>query len=216
MRGATNTAPVLPEHLPRREVVHDLTEAEKLCPCCGQPRVCIGEQAAEQLDLGPARFFVLLDRQEDLRLSALRPGRGPGRAAATDRRLAQVGPIPKGLCGPGLLAHVITAKFADHTPLHRLATQLARSGVAVARTTLGDWLRQAADLLEPLYLLMHRRLLLSRVIHGDDTSVKLRVEGSERTAKRAPLGGHRRRRLSVCGVRLHGGLHGSWAGTLLQ
>ncbi len=96
---------------------------------------------------------------------------------------AQVGPIPKGLCGPGLLAHVITAKFADHTPLHRLATQLARSGVAVARTTLGDWLRQAADLLEPLYLLMHRRLLLSRVIHGDDTSVKLRVEGSERTAK---------------------------------
>src|SRR3954470_7700271 len=30
----------LPEQLERREVVHDLTEAEKLCPCCGQPRVC--------------------------------------------------------------------------------------------------------------------------------------------------------------------------------
>src|SRR4051794_35684559 len=39
----------LPEHLPRREVVHDLTEAEKLCPCCGTTRVCIGEQTAEQL-----------------------------------------------------------------------------------------------------------------------------------------------------------------------
>ena len=132
---------------------------------------------------GAGALLRATDRQEDLRLSALRPGRGPGRAAATDRRPAQVGPIPKGLCGPGLLAHVITAKFADHTPLHRLATQLARSGVAVARTTLGDWLRQAADLLEPLYLLMHRRLLLSRVIHGDDTSVELRMEGSERTAK---------------------------------
>src|SRR5262245_48074613 len=32
----------LPEHLERREVVHDLTEAEKLCPCCSRPRVCIG------------------------------------------------------------------------------------------------------------------------------------------------------------------------------
>jgi transposase len=49
----------LPEHLERREVVCDLTEAEKLCPCCGQQRVCIGEQTAEQLDLEPARFFVL-------------------------------------------------------------------------------------------------------------------------------------------------------------
>src|SRR5262245_49223169 len=48
----------LPEHLERRDVVHDLTDAEKLCPCCGWPRACIGEQTAEQLDLEPARFFV--------------------------------------------------------------------------------------------------------------------------------------------------------------
>src|SRR4051794_34990664 len=49
----------LPEHLERREVVHDLTEAEKLCSCCGRPRACIGEQTTEQLDLEPAHFFVL-------------------------------------------------------------------------------------------------------------------------------------------------------------
>src|SRR5262249_20447049 len=47
----------LPEHLERREVVHDLTAAEKLCPGCGQPRAYIGAQTAEQLDLEPARFF---------------------------------------------------------------------------------------------------------------------------------------------------------------
>jgi len=106
----------------------------------------------------------------------------------TEQRLqtagpAQVGPLAKGLCGPGLLAHVITAKFADHAPLHRLAGQLARSGVEIARSTLGDWLAGAADLLEPLYELMHERLLLSRVIHGDDTGVKLRVPGADRTRK---------------------------------
>lgn len=28
----------LPDHLERRDVVHDLTDAEKLCPCCGRPR----------------------------------------------------------------------------------------------------------------------------------------------------------------------------------
>jgi transposase len=173
----------LPEHLERRDVVHDLTEAEKLCPCCGQPRVCIGEQTTEQLDLEPARFFVLRTVRRSYACRRCDPGAVPAERRLQTAGPAQVGPLAKGLCGPGLLAHVIAAKFADHTPLHRLAGQLARSGVAVARATLGDWLSQAAGLLGPLYLLMHRRLLLSRVVHGDDTSVKLRVEGARRTSK---------------------------------
>jgi transposase len=173
----------LPEHLERREVVHDLTEAERLCPCCGQPRVCIGEQTTEQLDLEPARFFVLRTAKKSYACRRCDPASAPAEQRLRTAGPPQVGPIAKGLCGPGLLAHVITAKFADHTPLHRLAGQLARSAVNIARATLGDWLRQAADLLEPLYLLMHQRLLLSRVIHGDDTSVKLRVAGAQRTRK---------------------------------
>src|SRR5436305_4361669 len=154
----------LPEHLERREVVHDLTEAERLCPGCGRPRPPIGTQTAEQLDLEPARFFVLRTVRKSYACRHCDPT-----AVPVDKRLRtagpeQVGPIPKGLCGPGLLAHVLTAKFADHTPLHRLAGQLNRSGVLLARSTLGDWVAQAADLLEPLYRLMHQRLLLSRVI----------------------------------------------------
>jgi transposase len=173
----------LPEHLERREVVHDLSEAEKLCPCCGETRVCIGEQATEQLDLEPAHFFVRRTVKKSYACRRCDPTAVPVEQRLQTAGPAQVGPIAKGLCGPGLLAHVITAKLADHTPLHRLSGQLARSGVRIARATLGDWLRQAADLLEPLYLLMHQRLLLSRVIHGDDTSVKLRLPGAERTSK---------------------------------
>lgn len=90
-----------------------------------------------------------------------------------------VGPIPKGLCGPGLLAHVLTAKFADHIPLHRQVGVIARAGVAVAESTLGDWVRQSADLLTPLYELMHRRVLLSRVIWTDDTRGRYAVPGRD-------------------------------------
>ncbi len=173
----------LPEHLPRRDVVHDLTEAEKLCPCCGRPRACIGVQTAEQLDLEPARFFVLRTLKKSYACQHCDPAAVPAGQRFQTAGPSEVGPLARGLCGPGLLAHVITAKFADHTPLHRLAGQLARSGVEVARSTLGDWLAAAAGLLDPLYQLMHRRLLLSRVIHGDDTSVKLRVAGADRTRK---------------------------------
>src|SRR5262245_32852869 len=173
----------LPEHLERREVVFDLTDAEKLCPCCGQTRVCIGTQTAEQLDLEPAHFFVRRTLKKTYACRHCDPACVPVEQRLQTAGPEQVGPLAKGLCGPGLLAHVITAKFADHTPLHRLAGQLGRSGVTVARSTLGDWLAGAADLLDPLYQLMHRRLLLSRVIHGDDTSVKLRVPGADRTRK---------------------------------
>ena len=173
----------LPDDLPRREVVYDLTEAEQRCPCCGRPRRCIGEQTAEQLDLEPARFFVVRTVKKVYACGHCDPAAVPAELRLQAAGPAQVGPLAKGLCGPGLLAHVVTAKFADHVPLHRLAGQLGRSGVRLAPSTLGDWLAGAAALLEPLYALMHRRLVRSRVIHGDDTGVKLRVAGADRTQK---------------------------------
>ncbi len=173
----------LPAHLERREVVHDLTAAEKLCPCCGRPRACIGEQTAEQLDLEPAKFFVLRTVEKSYACRHCDPTTVPVEQRLATAGPPQVGPIARGLCGPGLLAHVVIAEFADHTPVHRLAGQLARSGVTIATATLGDWLFGASELLTPLYDLMHTRLLLSRVIHGDDTPVKLRVPGCPRTKK---------------------------------
>src|SRR5947209_19755335 len=140
----------LPEHLERRAVVHDLTGAEKLCPCCGRPRARIGEQTAEQFDLEPARFFVLRTVKKSYACRHCDPATVPGEQRLQTAGPAQVGPIAKGLCGPGLLAHVVTAKFADHTPVHRLAGQLARSGVTMASSTLGDWLFRASELLTPL------------------------------------------------------------------
>lgn len=182
-RATPHGRAALPEHLERREVVHDLTDAEKLCPCCGQPRVCIGEQRAEQLDLEPARFFVLRTRKKTYACPRCSPEQVPAEERLRTAGPAEVGPLAKGLCGPGLLAHVLTAKFADHVPVHRLAGQLSRSGVPLTDSTLGDWVAQAADLLQPLYDLLHQRVLLSRVLHGDDTTVKLRVPGADRTRK---------------------------------
>jgi transposase len=173
----------LPEHLERRELIHDLTEAEKLCPCCGQPRVCIGVQTAEQLDLEPAHFFVLRTLKKSYACQHCDPQAVPAQQRLQTAGPTEVGPIARGLCGPGLLAHVITAKFADHVPLFRLAGQLARCGVKIAPSTLGDWTAAAADLLDPLYQLMHQRQLLSRVLHGDDTGVKLRIVNAPKTHK---------------------------------
>ena len=73
-------------------------------------------------------------------------------------------PIEKGLPGTGLLAHVITSKFADHLPLYRQEAIFRRHGVALARSTMCDWMAACAGLLEPIVKAMIRRILGSKMI----------------------------------------------------
>jgi len=167
----------LPGHLPRERVEYDLAEADKACPCCGGPRVCIGEQVCEQLDYRPASYFVV----EHVRQTwACRSCDGPSERRFATTGPAVVGPVPKGLPGPGLLAHLITCKYADHLPLHRLEGIVARSGVALCRSTLCDWMASAAALVAPLVALMRDHILSSRVIHSDDTSVPFLERGRDK------------------------------------
>src|SRR5262245_49190639 len=169
----------LPEHLPRERVEYDLAEADKCCPCCGGPRVCIREQGSEPLGYPPAGCFGV---QHVKKTYACRHCDGPTEQRFTTAGPATVGPIAKGLAGPGLLAHLVTCKYADHLPLHRLEGIVARSGVTLARSTLCDWMARAAGLLTPLVSLMQGRLLQSRVIHSDDTPVPFREEGKDKTS----------------------------------
>jgi hypothetical protein len=88
-------------------------------------------------------------------------------------------PVAKGMAGDGLLAHIVTSKFADHLPLYRQSVILKRHGFDVSRSTLGDWVAQVADKLKPLYLAMKADVLKSKVIHSDDTTVPV-LEGKDR------------------------------------
>ena len=47
----------LPADLPRRPLHHELSEAERICPC-GRTRLDIGTEVREQLDWQPACYFV--------------------------------------------------------------------------------------------------------------------------------------------------------------
>jgi len=91
-------------------------------------------------------------------------------------------PIAKGLPGPGLLAHLIVSKYVDQLPLYRLERIYQRQGVLLPRSTTCDWLAACAELLRPLYDLMVTRVLRSRWLHTDDTTVKNQQPQPEATA----------------------------------
>jgi hypothetical protein len=66
---------------------------------------------------------------------------------------------------------VIVSKFGDHLPLYRLEDIFTRYGVHICRSTLCDWVKSAAELLQPLYALQRQRVLQSSVMWTDDTSI---------------------------------------------
>jgi transposase len=166
----------LPAHLERRDTVLDLTPEQRRCPGCGGDRVCIGQTQTEQLDCDPTPYFV---RRTIRKTYACRqcPPTVPAEQRLRTATPSTVGPIERGLCGPGLLAEVIVGKCLDHLPLHRQAARIARVGVTVAESTLGDWMKQSALLLTPLWRLMHRRVVACPVVWSDDTRSRFAKPG---------------------------------------
>jgi transposase len=153
----------LPEHLPRKRVEYELSAEELPCPDCGHVRVKIGEEVSEQLEYVPASLFVIQHARFRYACRACQE-----HVALADKPPQ---PIDKGMPGPGLMAQTITSKYSDHLPLYRQEDILARHGVVLSRSTLCGWMAQAADLLAPLYDLMVKRVLGSKIIHTDDTPV---------------------------------------------
>jgi transposase len=155
----------LPASLARKPVLHDVPPEEIPCPDCGTPRCRIGEEVREQLEYVPASLIVL----EHIRPKYACPDCAANVVIA--ERLPE--PIEKGLPGPGLMAHVITNKYADHLPLYRQEGILRRHGVEISRSTMCDWMAVAAELLQPIVTLMLAKVLESRVVRNDDTPVKV-------------------------------------------
>jgi transposase len=159
-----------PANLPRRREEIDLSEAEKVCPCCAGVRIRIGETIRERLDYTPSSVFVREIAQPTYACRSCE-------LAARDPQFAAPAfppePVPKSGVGAGLLAQVIVSKCVDHLPLYRQESIFARHGWPVCRTRLCDLVAACATLLDPVYRAMIARLKASFAIHADESPVKL-------------------------------------------
>lgn len=162
-----------PADLPRLRVEHSVDPKDVPCPACGKDRARIGEEVSEQLEYFPAKLFVFEHVRPKLACRAC------GGHVVLAEKPAQ--PIEKGLPGPGLVAYIVTAKYDDHLPLHRLEHILQRHGAEISRSTMCGWMAAAARLLEPVVNRMTERVRQSRIIHTDDTTVPVRDPKLDKT-----------------------------------
>lgn len=154
----------LASHLPRIEIRHELPAIERMC-ACGAALEEIGAETCEQLDYVPAKVQVIRHVR-------------PKYACACCHSGVKIAPapahiLPRSNAAPGLLAHLITAKYVDSLPLHRQETIFARHGVALPRATQAAWIIAVAQQLQPLVNLMDERLRASGYIRIDETPVQV-------------------------------------------
>src|SRR3954452_3693163 len=193
----------LPEHLPRETVTH---EPACSCPGCGGTTFSrLGQDEREVLEYVPSSFKVVRHLRPKLSCRACE--------SIVQAPMPSL-PIERGRPGPGLIAHVVVAKYCDHTPLHRQSVIYACEGVELDRATLADWVGQAEFLLAPLAEAGGRHVRSGTVLHADDGSHRASAIGARhhrpgaRTRQwqdqdRAALG--RRARRAALGIGCAGG-----------
>lgn len=157
----------LPAELPRVDIVHDVPEAERTCPC-GTAMVVIGQQISEQLDIVPMQIRVLRHVRNTYGC--------PGSIHAPVTAALPPQPLPKSNASPDFLTMLLIVKYIDGLPLARFEYVLDRHGIKVPRQTLARWVIGAATLLQPLHNLMRDTLFDGPFMHMDETVVQVLKE----------------------------------------
>jgi len=159
----------LPLNLPRVERVLACAPDQRVCKRCGKETVVIGYEESSQLDVEPARYFVLVTKREK-------------RACRSCEDLGVVSaPLPpriieKCLASDRIVIDTVISKYCNHTPLHRQSMILERDiGLEISRATLDGWVLKVGELLIPMVAAMRRELISGSYIQADETPVDVQT-----------------------------------------
>ena len=167
-------------NLPVSTHVYELSPEQRRCSCCGEERQEIGSEESWQIEYLPGHFERLRHvRKKYACRSCEHAGENPQIETAAKAETA----IEKGFAGPGLLAYIVTSKFADYLPLYRLEDIFERQGFEISRATQSVWCGDVADVVEPLYQRMAERVRQSHVVATDDTVFPMLGPGQTQSAR---------------------------------
>ncbi len=159
----------LPANLPRVERMMPCTPDQRVCKRCGKETVVIGYEESSQLDVEPAKYFVLVTKREK-------------RACRRCEDLGVVSaPLPpriieKCLASDRIVIETVISKYCNHLPLHRQSMILERDiGLKVSRATLDGWVLKVGELLIPIVAAMRRELIRGSYIQADETPVDVQT-----------------------------------------
>jgi transposase len=171
----------LPSHLPRVERVIVCTPEQCVCSACGKERTVIGYDESEQLDVEPAKYFVVRTRREKRACKACEESTVVAAPLADSI-------LPKSLVSDRVILDTVLNKYVAHLPLYRQSALLERdTGVEISRATMDGWVMRVGELLTPVASRMKKELLAGSYIQADETPVAVQKHDGSGTNHQAYL-----------------------------
>lgn len=182
-RGLSVTSQ-LPDSIPCKEVVYNLTEEEKVCGCSRKMKH-IGYDEVKRLSIKPAEVIVIVEKHEkaacsscdgidleDSELKAIRRAEGKKHI------------VTGGIASESLIAWSLSEKYEYALPFYRQEKRFKHIGVKISRTNLCNWAIRASEACIPLLELIESHIRSGSVINADESHLQvLNEEGRKAQSK---------------------------------
>ncbi len=156
-----------PEDLPRKEVVIELPESEKICPHDGAELKEIGFEITEKLKTIPAQMIVVVEKKKKYACPCCESHMAQAKSNSI---------LPGTITTPELISFLIFSKFYQGLPLYRLEELFRLQGIEVNRGTMANWLIRVAEKLQPIWNVLEEWALASGYLGIDATTVQVLKE----------------------------------------
>lgn len=170
---------ILSQNLTTEVVPHAVKPADAACPTCTVDTVFVRTEVTHQLER-LAQTLIRLQHEQEVRAC-------PKCKKYVVTAEKPCPPIPGSYAGPGLLADICVNKLADALPNYRQEKRYKRENATIPRSTQSDWMLAGSLTVEPLYELIKRRLLLSRIIQTDDSELKVQDRKHKRKMRKGKM-----------------------------
>src|SRR3989454_11588273 len=160
--------------LPVLDIIHELDEADQICPQCGGQLVEMDGQTedSEEVTVVERRFAILKHQRKKYRCAC---------NGCVDTAPGPLKLQPGSRYSTAFAVEVAVNKFVDHLPLERQARIMRREALTVDSQTLWDQLDVLATVLQPTYEALSRHVLEAEVVGADETWWRLMdTKGSKR------------------------------------
>jgi len=148
--------------LPVLDIIHELDEADQICPQCGGQLVEMDGQTedSEEVTVVERRFAILKHQRKKYRCAC---------NGCVDTAPGPLKLQPGSRYSTAFAVEVAVNKYLDHLPLERQARIMRREGLVIDSQTLWDQLDVLARVLRPTYDALGRYVLEAEVVGADET-----------------------------------------------
>jgi transposase len=160
--------------LPVVAEVHDLSEAAKHCPTCGEAFAPFpGAEESTIIEVQVQAYIRRIQRPRYQKMCECPQIAGIVTAPPAPRV------IPKSPLGVSVWTQVLLDKYLYGRPTYRFCEALRHHGLHLSQGTLTDGLQRLAGLFEPVMSALYERQMREKLFHGDETRWEVfeKVEG---------------------------------------